>query len=397
MHMLSECRTKLLLIGLASMLWCASPARADVFFLADGSTLEGTAIEQGDEIVITTFDGKEVRLKKTQIQAKRADKPEKNEFYTRLHALKADDAAGLYKLGLWAKEKGLSEQAKDTFQRVLKADPFHEGAGEALGFVKGDGGRMVPKVDPDLEIGKSSTATEKPDPNEAQRLAKQLKGLGEGSWEKNSEVQALVKQAQDKPELLAKILKAPGWPNSANIQDVQIRQRAAVILGLAGDRRAMQPLMEACIEDPDDKVRLAAAKGLAALEEPITLRKMVDFSIDVKSPFAARRLMCQAIRRYGDVEAIELLLKEASFELASGNAVDPKNPLRGNTKGIGGDNPLGLPNAPPPANTRDETILYPALSALREVSGQTTLDQDKDMKTWKVWWKNAGPAFKFKD
>ena len=51
-----------------------------------------------------------------------------------------------------------------------------------------------------------------------------------------------------------------------------------------------------------------------------------------------------------------------------------------------------MPTSPP-----DDTIIYPALSAVKEVTGQSFDRGEKDFKSWKLWWKQAEPKFKFKD
>ncbi|MBI3829955.1 MAG: HEAT repeat domain-containing protein [Planctomycetes bacterium] len=393
----------MLALGLLAL--TASRARADTFILKDGSRYEGVAEKDGDSLIIKTFDGKVVRVKESDVMGVKKDEA-RNEYFQRKQKLKGDDAASHYELGLWAQgKKELAEEAREQFLQVLKADPFHEGAGKALGYVQKDGRWVSPGGAPDepFVVGPAKPPVRPAAGNaldEARKLAKDLEKLnipGGTDWEKNGDVRAMAEQAKEHPEVLAHVLKAPGWKESANVQDAAIRAKAAVVLGITGDRRAMQPLLDACFEDPDDRVRWAAAKALPKLEEPIALRKLVDVAIGGDKNWPTRKLACIALRRYADKEAVERLMAELSFELAGGNFKDPKNAPRAANTGPGTDNPLGVPLNNMPTQAEDATIIYPVLSAIKEVTGQSFDSGDKEMRYWRDWWKKAEPTFQFKD
>jgi tetratricopeptide (TPR) repeat protein len=67
----------------------------------------------------------------------KTDKELRAEFAKRHKALKKDDLAGLLKLGKWARELDLEEEALDAFEAALKLDEgsaeAHQGVGEILG------------------------------------------------------------------------------------------------------------------------------------------------------------------------------------------------------------------------------------------------------------------------
>lgn len=219
-----------------------------------------------------------------------------------------------------------------------------------------------------------------------------------GEWEK-SEAATFTAEARENPELFSRLLIPPGYPRAVPRAETEVRRRAAVILGLSRDRRALQALLDSAVYDPEDTVRLAAAKALRLLDEPVAMRKLVDLAIAAdrsKYPWAARKSACVALKRYGDAAAVERLLKELSFELAGGNALDPKNRMRGLASGIGTENPLALPDAPPDLRLSEQDM-YPVLSALKEVTGMSFDKGEKDMKTWLGWWKKEGVKFGFKE
>ncbi|GMV81082.1 MAG: hypothetical protein AMXMBFR7_22660 [Planctomycetota bacterium] len=382
------------------MLWvllgAAGPAAADIFFLKDGRKLEGTAVDRGDAWEITTWSGEVVRVLKADLVGMRKEE-EKNKYYARAKALKADDAAGHYDLALWAKENKLAEEATAQFRLALLADPFHEGAGKALGYVQRDG-RWQPPQEQGLIIGSTGAP---PQPEDRDALKRTIQRIGKLDADYGADDPAaaeLIAQAREEPKVFERIVRLPGKRESANVDDPAIRARAAEVLGWSGDRRAMGTLLEAALEfQEEDRVRLAAARALAKLEEPVALRKLTDVALDGKLPWVTRRLACAALRRYGDKEAVDRLLGALSFELAAGNANDSQNKLREGPKGLGSDDPLGMPTQAPSLPTRDMTILYPALSAVKEVTGTGFDAGELDYKNWKEWWLKARGSFKFKD
>ena len=395
------------LLGLLGVC-CLSPVHADTFLLKDNTQLEGVSVEDGDSYIINTFDGQQRRVKKSEVVGiKRGDEP-RNEFLRRSLKLKTDDAAGQYDLGLWAAgQVSLQLQADVQFKRVLKFDPHHEGAGKALKYIKEQDGRWVAPKDPEITIkagAAENTPTKPRDPGKDREEARDLSQLLDKlkltdatDAEKNPEIRALVIKAQERPDLFAKVLAAPGKRDGLNIQDGVIRAKTAAVIGLAGDRRGMQPLLDACFEDPDDRVRWAAAKAIPRLDEPIAVRKLVDVAVSGSQPWPIRKLAAIAIRRIADPEGMERLITELSFELAGGNFRDPKNAPRKLTHGPGTENPLGLEIEQLPTTTPDDTIIYPALSAVKEVTGMSFDLSEKDFKTWKQWWRKVEPTFKFKD
>ena len=217
--------------------------------------------------------------------------------------------------------------------------------------------------------------------------------------ERSDAVASLINEAKTQPDLFVKLLVPPGFPNSVPKAEKEVRLRAAAICGLTRDWRAMQPLINSSVYDPEDAVRAAAAKALVLLDEPIAMRKLVDIAIApdrTKFPWLVRKLACQALRRYGDKEAIERVMKELAFELAAGNPIDPKNKLRGKSSGIGTDNALAIPDSTPDLNLKEED-LYPALSAMKELTGQSLDRMDKDFRAWQMWWKQEREKFVMKE
>lgn len=269
----------------------------------------------------------------------------------------------------------------------------------------------------DISIGVRTPNT-KPEEVSQNELQECLKKLGEkmpkalppdpktqtpvnadAGWEKSPEAAKLAGEVRNRPEPYMRMIIPPGAPNSVPRATDELRTRAAWILGLSTDRRALPYLVNAAVYDSCEFTRYAAAKALVMLEEPVAMRKLVDIAVShdfQHCPWLIRKTACLALKRYGDKEAIDRLISEVSFELAGGNALDVHNRLRGVPKGIGTDNPLGVPDAPPITNLSEQD-LYPALSAVKEVTGQTFSKGEKDVKTWLSWWNDSKDKFALKE
>lgn len=60
----------------------------------------------------------------------------KVDYEEKLTQLTEEDVKGHYKLGEWCKRKGLLDEAKTQFERVIKLDPDHTKARKKLGYIK---------------------------------------------------------------------------------------------------------------------------------------------------------------------------------------------------------------------------------------------------------------------
>jgi len=222
---------------------------------------------------------------------------------------------------------------------------------------------------------------------------------GAEPWENSAEAAALSAQVHENPELFTRLLIPPGYPRAFSRSDKEVRARVAALLGRSRDLRALQPLVDSAVYDPEDSVRLACVKALKLLEEPVAMRKLVDLAIARdyrKYTWPVRKSACTALRRYGDAGAVERILRELSYELAGGNPLDQKNQLRGVSSGLGSDNAMGLPSAPPDLQL-SERDLYPVLSAMKELTGMSFSKNEKDFKTWQLWWSKESAKFKFQE
>lgn len=368
-----------------AVLATSAPLLADTFLLRDGRRLEGTAEEDGDTLIITTYSGEVVRVARKEVMGSTSE-PARNAFYVKLKALTPNDAGACVLLGRWAAEQNLKAEAKRAFEQALTIDPANA---EALNELGRPGTTVAaPGGNGDLVIAPAANRPERVERDEVRALVKRLLNLKEGDA---AETQALLALARERPELFTQLLKTPPRTNEA-----AMRLRAVQFMGQAGDRRALDALLGACFEEPDAGVRQAAARSLAQLDEPIALRKLTDVALAPQFPWATRQRACAALRAYGDPEAVDRILSALSFELAGGNALDAKNPLVRSPGGLGSENALETQEGNLPVGPVDERVSYPALSALKELTGVSFDAGEKDFATWQQWWRKNRATFRFR-
>ena len=136
----------------------------DIIHMENGGTITGEIEEEDDDYVVVKTKAGRLKISRERIKKIERGTPEEI-FRSRLAELEEGDVDGHFKLGLWAKSVGLSEQARRMFKYVLELDPENEFAHIELGhrrlngrwvteeeFYRANGyvkykGRWVPKED----------------------------------------------------------------------------------------------------------------------------------------------------------------------------------------------------------------------------------------------------------
>ena len=114
------------------ILLLAVAAVADTVVLKNGLRVKGDVEERGDKIVVR-LAGNTWSFEKDQVREIQAGATLQEEYAAKADALAAGDAAGWYRLGLWAREKRLAK-ARVAFERVIEIDAGHRAARRALGL-----------------------------------------------------------------------------------------------------------------------------------------------------------------------------------------------------------------------------------------------------------------------
>ena len=126
-------------IGLVTAGLAAGTASSDEILLRSGGRVSGVIVERTrDAIVVETGPGR-VRLSMALVEKVVEGRSALEGYRERAAALEPGDVEGWATLARWAAERDLLTQSRETWQRVLAADPYHREANAALGRVEVDG------------------------------------------------------------------------------------------------------------------------------------------------------------------------------------------------------------------------------------------------------------------
>ena len=225
-----------------ALVLCCGAVRADVFLLADGSRIEGTATESGDTVVISAFDGRTVRVSKKDIRGSVPD-PKRNTYFARFKALKDGDAAARVELAKFCESNRLKAEADALYHAALKIDPANAVAGAALGYELREG-KWQPKEET-FVIGARSVAppptvktlatpahiaplAELPkEPQQAWRVRLSRTSIDGELPPSSPEVAQMISDAKENPTYVLKLLVPPQFPGSLPQISPDVRLRAA--------------------------------------------------------------------------------------------------------------------------------------------------------------------------
>jgi hypothetical protein len=120
------------LLGIA--LW-PGIATADEVFVRGGGQLTGEVVERGADSILVDIGIGRIGLPLSSVERIVPGPTPVGLYRGRAAILEPDDVEGWLALGRWADEHGLETHARESFQRVLAADPDNASAHRALGHV----------------------------------------------------------------------------------------------------------------------------------------------------------------------------------------------------------------------------------------------------------------------
>lgn len=122
----------------------ANPAVADDVYLTNGGMISGVVRSESDWVSVEIAGGT-VSFPSSQVSRIEKSRHVLHEYYERLAALgQSKDAAALYTLAAWCKEKGLTRPSVELSKRILSIEPDHEKAHAILGHQRRDGRWLSP-------------------------------------------------------------------------------------------------------------------------------------------------------------------------------------------------------------------------------------------------------------
>jgi hypothetical protein len=397
-------------------LLAAGLAFADTVVLKDGGKVVGKVTVTRTEVVVNIRPGMTVSFPKDQVKQIVFEKTPREEFEERFKKLAADETAGFYSLGLWAKEEGLKEEAKQCFEKVVELEPDHTGARKELGHVRHEGkwlpyeeamkvrglvkhrGRWVtPEAKEKLEKAEQAAKIKK----EVHRLISLISGTDRARAERVLEKYLKVKDP----------LAVPALEKGAKHHKAYMRFLTVKVYGNFKPELVTKPLVKLAVSDKDERVRAEAVNVLREIKSPTAYVGMLkNFYY---SPNGDVRLQAMdALGALKDKNSVAPLIESVAYEVrrvvsiptgtpdtfvgtqsrkvigyrkiidSFGRVVDV--PIIGNvTSGYGsGGTTRKL--------VHDIIFNLGARLALKEITGQ---DFNYDKKEWREWWKKNKDKF----
>ncbi|MHC4957371.1 MAG: HEAT repeat domain-containing protein [Planctomycetota bacterium] len=291
----------------------------DTLVLKSGLRLYGKVTEDGKDKFAVTLDGKTHRVGRTSV-AKVIPGESAVEEYSR-RATEAKDAAGWYRLALWAKDQKMA-RAERAFAKVLEYDLDHRAARRELGYEKIDGD-WVSGADAKRSKGFVLCGGVWVLPQEADKLMKSglidqakvtdehrsradeiVRGLLDDDAEVRKAAQGLVTEVPDAALLrpMRRVLYA---------EQPEMRVFAVKQFGRIGDRTALPWLIQASMYDAQEKVRNAAFRSIKGFKDADVIYPY-GRALFSKNPKASV-MAADALALLGDNRGVDLVLRRISI------------------------------------------------------------------------------------
>jgi len=256
----------LLPIAALLLLTFAAGARADVFELKTGGTIDGEIVDRGSkgEFVIQTPEGALVTFTKKQLQHVEQQDQMRLDYEARSRSM-PDTVEAHRKLAELCKRAKLSKLADHHRRRILELDPTDQKARESLGY-QNHHGRWLTRD----EI-----------------MASRGLVLFKGTYRTPQDIalrQGTDNQKSLEAEWTQKLRLWRGWLKGR--RSVEATQAIAEIR----DPNATQALVDLLEKEKDPQVRELLIATLAELRHPLTVTTLVGFSL--QDPDREVRLQC---------------------------------------------------------------------------------------------------------
>jgi hypothetical protein len=312
-----------------ALLLLASLAGADTVLLKNGLSVHGRAVRDGDSVVVTAR-GRTWRIDSAKVKEIQKGESPREQYARRAQELGSTDAAGWYRLALWAEQNKLP-QAKAAYRRVLGIDADHRAARRELGFEK-VGGEWVAGDDAKRSKGFVLCAGKWMLPEEADQLMRkglmsQAKATEAHRVRAKKIVAALLDDDPEIREIAANQLSE--LPDAALVRplekalfapDPEVRILAVKTLSRIGDRVALPWLIRSSMYDAKKKVRDAAFRSVKSFrdEDVFFPYARVLFSKNPKASIAAAK----ALADLDDLRGVDLILRRISIGLGASPRVN---------------------------------------------------------------------------
>jgi len=410
-------------------LLAALPAPADIVHLADGTSIEGTVTDLGDDLRVERGPGAMTIPKRRVLRIEAGPTPEERAV-ARAATLRPDDLPGRLAFAAWCKEQGLAARARAEVEAVLALDPECEEARRALGHERIDGRWMTFEEAQQsrglvLHRGRWITVEER----DVQAALAQASALRRAALDEIRQLlrraavssdAGLREDARRRLEAFTPDERRPPALEALAADDARVRAAGAAELGRAGDVGSVAPLARRFVLDASAAVRQAASDALLALKDPSAGAAFL--ALLQSGNLAAKIRAADGLSAFPDRRAVPALvaaltwaiepLEEISLTTAGPGSVAPPGPIvipggtvvRPPPSSAGGVRPGTLPptrglvlprvvtsvrvNRDPAETAAREALAGTCVRALRACSGQ---DYGRDASAWQGWWVRTGP------
>ena len=314
---------------MVALLALVSTATADTVLLKNGLAVHGTVVERDGEIHVTSGD-RTWRFDKARVRRVEKGESLPEQYRRRQAELGATDAAGWFRLALWARENRLP-QARQAYERVIGIDRDHRAARRELGFervgdvwVRGDeakrrkgfvlcGGKWMLPEEADRLMRAGLMKQAKSTEAHRKRAIELVRALRDDDPEMRAVAASQLSELPD-AALLRPIEKALFAPSP------DVRILAVKTLSRIGDRVALPWLIRSSMYDAKPEVRNAAFRAIKSFKDADVFYPYAR-ALFSKSP-RARIMAAKALGDLDDLRGVDVILRRISFGLGASPRVN---------------------------------------------------------------------------
>jgi hypothetical protein len=259
-----------------------SAVRADVFFMRDGTRIEGELVQHKGAEIVVKIGSSTIGLMADQVEKIELGPSPLQQYRQRLAAA-PDTPAAHVELARWCAAKRLSDEARDEYFKAIHLDPDNAAARAAVGYVKRGSEWLTLSEAREFDARTRQRQEQQAilsgvhdqkfqyRRNQWKSQFEQLDKKALSGWFLSDEAQAAQQEimAIRDPAAVQPLLEVFGGQSAAEKRLMAVQAVAAI-----GGEDAALGLLNALVRDPDVKVVATARRALVATDSPKVLLAM---------------------------------------------------------------------------------------------------------------------------